>query len=178
MGQVCKRWGQNASRGAIAKVGVNRKGCPQNAKVGYKRKEGWGQNAKMNFYDKDKLLQVAQSRGYNSMSSVATSMAPIFGLTKNGLQGKLTRGALSKEECEVIGSFFEMTMTEYYDVFMNGLFKQNLAGRFVCQIDDVNYHLFPPDVVDETGKVIKKGKRKPMSRKERVDELLAELEKI
>lgn len=126
----------------------------------------------MSFFDKTKLLEVANSRGYYNIRAVCDGLAPLFETTSKRMQNKLERGKLSKEECEVIGSFFEMTMKEYYDVFMNGLFQVNRMGRYICHIDHLKEHMHPPEPEEPP-------KRKPPKRKQQViEDIMRQLDEI
>lgn len=93
------------------------------------------------FYDKNKLMQVVGDRGYTTTRAVADALKPYFEMTTRQISAKLERGSLTKEECEVIGSCFRMTMKEYYDVFMNGLFREDEEGHYVAIIDEMYLHL-------------------------------------
>ena len=97
-----QRWGH------FAKVGVKRKG-------GVKSQRKGGVKTQMGFFDKSVLEKVALSRGYYNMRAISDGLAPVFETTSKRMQGKLERGQLTKEECEVIGAYFEMTMKEYYN---------------------------------------------------------------
>lgn len=120
----------------------------------------------MKFYDKDKLLHVALDRGYRSLDSIAKALSHVFDLTPKTVKNRLSNGNLSKEECEVIGSFFEMTMKEYYDVFMFGLFRENDQGRYICKVDEPYLHLHPQVSAS----------RQP--KRNRAESILEELDKI
>lgn len=100
----------------------------------------------MRFYSRDRLMLVARHRGYMTQKAVADGIAPIFGLTSATVSNKLSSGNLTKEECEVIGSYFEMSMKEYYDVFMNGLFIEDQEGHYVCHVENPYVHLHPEHV--------------------------------
>ena len=144
---------------------------------GSKRK-GWGQIAKgvetqMAFFDKEKLMKVAYDRGYYNLRAVGDALAPVFETTSRRMQNKIDKGKLNKEECEVIGSFFEMTMKEYYDVFMNGLFRIDSLGRYICHIDNMKEHMNPPESEEE-----KPQKRKRMTKRQQVEALLEEIQRM
>ena len=163
--------------GYFRKHGVELQRWGHFAKVGAKRK-GWGKIAKgvetqMAFFDKDKLMKVAYDRGYYNLRAVGDGLAPVFETTSKRMQNKLERGKLTKEECEVIGSFFEMTMKEYYDVFMNGLFKIDSLGRYICHIDNMKEHMNPPEPEEE-----KPQKRKRMTKLQQVEALLEEIQRM
>lgn len=146
----------SARWGASAKVGSFCKGCPQNAKVGYKRKGKCGAKMQMrdkNFYSYSTLMKVARSRGYETVDSVVRHLAPILGNTRRSTLDKLINGTMSRSECHVIGAFFQMTPVEYTDVFLNGLFVEITDGKYVCYIDDFEEHLKPlPEVKRRVGK--------------------------
>ena len=129
----------------------------------------------MAFFDKDKLMKVAYDRGYYNLRAVGDGLAPVFETTSKRMQNKLERGKLTKEECEVIGSFFEMTMKEYYDVFMNGLFKIDSLGRYICHIDNMKEHMNPPEEEEKPKKIYKYPKRR---REQVLAEIMDEIEKI
>ena len=97
----------------------------------------------MKYYSKETLMLVAGDRGYTTIRAVADALVPIFGQTSKVMQNKIKSGRFTKEECEVIGSFFEMTLKEYYDVFMHGLFVEDEFGRYVCYVDEPYLHLHP-----------------------------------
>ena len=97
----------------------------------------------MSLYRKDKLMEVVKDRGYVTQRAVADALVPIFGQSRVAIERKLRSGNLSKEECEVIGSLFQMTMKEYYDVFMHGLFQEDADGHYRCYIADMRRHVHP-----------------------------------
>ena len=102
----------------------------------------------MGYYRKEKLMEVVKDRGYQTQRAVADAIAPVFGITRRVAMNKIKSGKFTKEECEVIGSIFEMTMKEYYDVFMFGLFQEDREGHYRCKVDDIYLHLHPqPSVV-------------------------------
>ena len=103
----------------------------------------WGENAKVGYYRKEKLMEVVKDRGYQTQRAVADAIAPVFGITRRVAMNKIKSGKFTKEECEVIGSIFEMTMKEYYDVFMFGLFQEDREGHYRCKVDDIYRHLHP-----------------------------------
>lgn len=106
-------------------------------------KKRWGRNAKMKYYSVDNLMKVAESRGYMSVKALADALVKPFGTTSRVIQGRIVTGSLTKAECEVIGSLLEMSMREYYDVFMVGLFVVNSSGHYVCHVDEPYLHLHP-----------------------------------
>ena len=91
------------------------------------------------------MEKVALSRGYYNMRAISDGLAPVFETTSKRMQGKLERGQLTKEECEVIGAYFEMTMKEYYEVFMDGLFQPDAVGHYRCHIENLKEHMKPPE---------------------------------
>ena len=121
----------------------------------------------MKYYSFERLMKVAQHRGYVTSEAIALALCPLFGVSKRVVHNRLVSGRLSKEECEVIGSYFEMSMKEYYDVFMNGLFVEDQEGHYVCLVEEPYLHLHPN---------IKAGKRK--SKAEKTQEILREIEDI
>lgn len=133
-----QRWGAFAKH-----LPLKRKGGVILQRWGQNAKKRWGGNANVKFYNKDKLMGVAKDRGYVTIRAIADGLAPIFGKKPNTIKANLSSGNLSKEECEVIGSFFGMTMKEYYDVFMNGLFREDMNGHYVCHVDQPYAHLHP-----------------------------------
>lgn len=126
----------------------------------------------MGFYSLDKLMEVARHRGYVTVDAVVTALAPIFGLTKRRMKPRLERGKLTKEECEVIGSYFEMTMKEYYDVFMKGLFVEDQEGHYICHIDNLEQH------INSDGKNAKYEYRRGTSPKARQKKFMEQLDKL
>lgn len=119
----------------------------------------------MKFYDSDKLLKVAIDRGYRSFDAIAKALSKTFGLNPRAVRNRLTSGNLSKEECEVIGSYFQMTMVEYYDVFMSGLFQEDMEGHYICIVEEPYLHLHP-----------KVAESRIPKRKSKTEEILEELE--
>lgn len=102
----------------------------------------------MGYYRKEKLMEVVKDRGYQTQRAVADAIAPVFGIGRKTAMNKISYGKFTKEECEVIGSIFEMTMKEFYDVFMFGLFQEDREGHYRCKVDDIYRHLHPqPSVV-------------------------------
>lgn len=88
-------------------------------------------------YDYDKLMQVVKHRGYLTPRSVAQVIKRVFGISLQAAEKKLdgtTRWSF--EESFVIASYFEMTTKEYCDTFLNGLFKVDREGHFVCKVSD------------------------------------------
>ena len=125
----------------------------------------------MSFFRKDKLLQVAGDRGYTTIRAIEAKLAPLFGVTQEWVERKLKNGDLSAGECEVIGAYFEMTMREYYDVFLNGLFRENDEGHWVAHIDSPYLHLHPPKEQKKPTKARRKGK-------ERTETILKDIESV
>lgn len=121
----------------------------------------------MKFYDKEKMMKVARDRGYTSLRSIGDALKDSFGVSSKSVQNRISSGNLTKEECEVIGSYFGMTMKEYYDIFMNGLFIEDSEGHYVCYVDDPFRHLHPIST-----------KPRPKTRREKVSEILAEIDDI
>lgn len=137
----------------------------------------------MKYYSKDKLLTVAKDRGYTSLRAIADALVPIFDKKSKTIQGNLSFGNLTKEECEVIGSYFEMTMKEYYDVFMNGLFQEDMNGHFVCHVDQMYQHLHPNFGAEMDRKQyenLESGRRKNNAKRKlkTATEVLSELENL
>ena len=97
----------------------------------------------MSFYSKSKLMEVVKDRGYTTTKAVAMALAPIFGVGTGTMKSKLRYGKFTIEECEVIGAFFDMTMKEYYQVFMEGLFQEDADGHYKAHIDNYVLHLKP-----------------------------------
>lgn len=121
----------------------------------------------MKYYDKEKMLMVARDRGYTTVKAIGDALMQYFGTSSKVVQNRISSGNLSKEECEVIGSYFQMTMKEYYDVFMNGLFQENDEGHYICYVEEPYLHLHPS---------IQKTHQK--TKREKTDEILAELNEI
>lgn len=119
----------------------------------------------------DKLMQVVRHRGYVSEKAVEDALAPVFGMTPRSVKFRLEKGQLTKEECEVIGSYFEMTMKEYYDTFMSGLFVEDAEGHFVCHVDNPYLHMHPKNPTPEK-------KRRWMSPERRKQKLLEDIDKL
>lgn len=124
----------------------------------------------MGFYSKDKLMEVVIHRGYRTVRAVADALAPLFEVAPSTMAKKIREGELSKEECEVIGSYFQMTMKEYYDVFMRGLFVEDIEGHYVCYIKEPYKH------IHTTKKT--KAHRKKSVRGHRTDRLLEQIQNI
>ena len=117
-------------------------------KGGVESQRTGGVKTQIGFFDKSKLEKVALTRGYYNLRAIADGLVPVFELSSKKIQNKLNSGRLTKEECEVIGAFFEMTMKEYYDVVMFGLFQEDREGHYRCKVDDIYRHLHPqPSVV-------------------------------
>ena len=121
------------------------------------------------------MEKVALSRGYYNMRAIADGLAPMFETTSKRMQGKLERGQLTKEECEVIGAYFEMTMKEYYEVFMDGLFQPDVMGHYRCHIENMKEHMKPPEDEEKPKKIYKYPKRR---REQVLAEIMDEIEKI
>ena len=116
-GAILQRWGRNAKKG--------------------------GAKTQMSFYSKTNLMKVANARGYMSMKTLADALVKTFGVSSATIQNKFRYGTLTLAECEVVGSYLEMSMKEYYDVFMNGLFRVDQQGHYVCHVDNPYLHLHP-----------------------------------
>ena len=153
--------------GGIAKVGAKRKG-------GVKSQRKGGVETQMGFFRKSVLEKVALSRGYYNMRAISDGLAPVFETTSKRMQGKLERGQLTKEECEVIGAYFEMTMKEYYEVFMDGLFQPDVMGHYRCHIENMKEHMNPPEDEEKPKKQDKRRRRK----EQLLAEIMDEIEKI
>ena len=140
--------------------------CPKNAngfrsrKVRSERKERFS----MSFFSYSKLMEVVKDRGYMTNRAVAARLAPIFGVTPERVTYKLKYDKLSAGDCEVIGAVFEMTMREYYDVFLNGLFRENEEGHWVAHIESPYLHLHPPKEQRKSTRT----KKKPMEKRNRI----------
>lgn len=161
-GVESQRWGH------FAKVGAKRKG-------GVKSQRKGGVKTQMGFFRKSVLEKVALSRGYYNMRAISDGLAPVFETTSKRMQGKLERGQLTKEECEVIGAYFEMTMKEYYEVFMDGLFQPDVMGHYRCHIENMKEHMNPPEDEEKPKKIYKYPKRR---REQVLAEIMDEIEKI
>lgn len=111
--------------------------------------------------------------------AVADALVPIFGVSSKTIQGRLNTGELTKAECEVIGSYFEMSMKEYYDVFMNGLFVIDQNGNYVCHVEEPYKHIHYRQMTNPTitEKQINSGKINLRSRNRTAKEILEQLEK-
>lgn len=160
-GVESQRWGH------FAKVPPKRKG-------GVKSQRKGGVKTQMGFFDKSVLEKVALSRGYYNMRAIADGLAPVFETTSKRMQNKLERGQLTKEECEVIGAYFEMTMKEYYEVFMDGLFQPDIMGHYRCYIENMKEHMEPPEYEEKPKKQDKRRRRKEQI----LAEIMDEIEKI
>ena len=88
-------------------------------------------------------MEVVKDRGYQTQRAVADAIAPVFGVSRKVALNKISYGKQTKEEGEGIGSIFEMTMKEFYDVFMFGLFQVDNAGHYRCHIDEPYLYLHP-----------------------------------
>lgn len=88
-------------------------------------------------------MEVVKDRGYQTQRAVADAIAPVFGVSRLTAMNKISSGKFTKEECEVIGSIFGMTMKEFYDVFMFGLFQVDNEGHYRCHVDNHYMHLHP-----------------------------------
>lgn len=119
----------------------------------------------MSFFSKKKLLQIANDRGYYTERAVVVGLAQVLGRSTRYISYKLKDGEFPMAECEVIGAYFRMTMVEYYDTFMNGLFVETDSGKYVAHIDDYYIHLHPKE---DGRKKSNKGRKKK--------ELLEEIE--
>ncbi len=53
---------------------------------------------------------------------------------------KVLYGTWSKEECEAVGSRLQMSMREYCDCFMKGLFMQDKVGHWIVHVDNELEH--------------------------------------
>lgn len=126
----------------------------------------------MSFYTIDKLMEVARHRGYVTVDAVASALAETFGMTKRRMKNRLMRGNFTKEECEVIGSYFEMTMKEYYDTFMRGLFVEDQEGHYICHIDNPEQH------INSDGKNARYEYRHGASPKARQKKFMEQLDKL
>lgn len=93
----------------------------------------------MEFYSFDNLKRIALDRGYPNARSLASALQPYFGIERRRVITRIEEGHLTKEQCEVIGAFLEMSPKEYYETFMQGYFKQTRRGKFVAEIADDNY---------------------------------------
>ena len=144
-------------------------------KGGGKSQRKGGVETQMGFFRKSVLEKVALSRGYYNMRAIADGLAPVFETTSKRMQGKLERGHLTKEECEVIGAYFEMTMKEYYEVFMDGLFQPDVMGHYRCHIENMKEHMNPPEDEEKPKKIYKYPKRR---REQVLAEIMDEIEKI
>lgn len=169
MGAVRKDCPCFARWGAFAKGAVKMQRWGRIAKVGAKRKEEGGVKTQMSLFNKNKLMEAVRDRGYVTERAVCDALAPIFGISSKSMESRLRHGTLNKEECEVIGSYFEMTMKEYYDVFMSGLFIEDNEGHYVCHVDDLKAHL----VKEKNGAGIKLNRKTKAQMRE---ELLEEIE--
>ena len=88
-------------------------------------------------------MEVVKDRGYQTQKSVEMAIAKDLQMKKSAVKSKMLKGTFTKEECECIGSLFEMTMKEYYQVFMDGLFVEDDEGHYKCHIDNHFLHTHP-----------------------------------
>lgn len=116
-------------------------------------------------------MRIAEDRGYTTVRAIADALKDSFGISRRRVIMKITEGHLTKEQCEVIGSFFEMTPKEYYECFMHGFFRQTKNGKFVCEVDDPAYHIMFSNRDPIAAK-------KNMERKLQKQKLLEELEQL
>ena len=144
-------------------------------KGGVKSQRKGGVETQMGFFRKSVLEKVALSRGYYNMRAISDGLAPVFETTSKRMQNKLERGQLTKEECEVIGAYLEMTMKEYYEVFMDGLFQPDVMGHYRCHIENMKEHMKPPEEEEKPKKIYKYPKRR---REQVLAEIMDEIEKI
>ena len=125
----------------------------------------------MEFYSLETLKRIAEDRGYMTTRAVADALQPYFGITTQSIIGRIEGGNLTKEQCEVIGSFFEMTPKEYYECFMTGFFKQTPGGKFICEVEDPFYHIKFSNKSDDW-------KRREAEKKRRSDRIIEELKNM
>ena len=126
----------------------------------------------MSFYRKKKLMEVVKDRGYTTDAAVARVLSPLFEKSVETIISKLNSGNLTMEECEVIGSVFSMTMKEYYDTFMHGLFVENSEGHYVAFVASPYAHLHPKLTKANAPK--KKGRTK----QDKINEIIAEIDSL
>lgn len=120
------------------------------------------------FYSADTLRIIARDRGYMTDRAIADGLAPIFRISRNRLMLKIRYGIFTKEECEVIGSFFQMTPKEYFGCFMNGLFIEDWHGKFHCHIEEPYVHMHSNY---ETLKTKRKKRKRAKERQDLIDSI-------
>ena len=96
----------------------------------------------MSFFNRKALIMVARDRGYPTEESAIRALAEVLGIKPLQMSNKIKWDRFTMPECEVIGSFFEMTMNEYYHVFMNGLFVETKSGRYIAHVENYTEHLY------------------------------------
>lgn len=87
-------------------------------------------------WDADKFFKVAESRGYQTLPSVYAAVSEELNITMGGAMRLLKYGKMSWGQIVVIASFFEMTPIEFCDVFLSGVFKEAVDGKWVATCDN------------------------------------------
>lgn len=161
-----QRWGQNAT------VGVNRKGRSHS-----------GVKMQTRFFNKKRLLKMAEHRGYLTERAVADRVSEILDIKPETVKQRLDKGKFSLEERIVIADYFEMTPVEFLDVFLSGVFVEDSTGHYVCWVDNPYEVLHPnheekktvtQSSVEKSSFARLSGKRK----QKRVDELVDSIEQV
>lgn len=84
----------------------------------------------------NKLKLIAQDRGYYSDLAIVTAVSDAMDLSINSAKKLLETGKMSWGQCIVIGALFEMTPSEFCDVFLSGYFKEVADGKWVAYVED------------------------------------------
>lgn len=87
-------------------------------------------------WDKDKLKKIARSRGVFSDQTLCAMVADELRTTVGFARKILTTGKMTWGQCIVIGALFEMTPAEFCDVFLSGVFREVVDGKWVAVVDD------------------------------------------
>lgn len=83
-------------------------------------------------WDYDRLLYIANSRGYMSRPTLEAAVAQELGITMHSASVMLKEGKMTWQHITTIGAILEMTPAEFCDVFLYDYFKEVVDGKWIA----------------------------------------------
>lgn len=95
-------------------------------------------------WDADKLRKIARARGFASDMTMLAVIAQELRISVGGAKRLIESGKLTWGQTVVIAAFFEMTPVEFCDVFLSGVFKEVVDGKWVAVAENKEALLYEP----------------------------------